>query len=132
MHFAHHVLVKQSTLGPVTVHKALKGTLSEEGTPAGTVQAQSVEMDMHGFTQSSGASSSPTRLESPPSRRTENQPMQTMLIIWRIIVNLAKQAWLLPKTIAVAIEQRRALAAGRVSETERLDRIRNPAKYAGR
>jgi len=58
--------------------------------------------------------------------------MQTLLLIWRIIVNLAQQAWLLPKTIALALEQRRRQMARLQFETERLDRIRNPSKYAGR
>ena len=58
--------------------------------------------------------------------------MQTLLIIWRIIVNLAKQAWLLPKTISLALEQSRRQATRQRFETERLDRIRNPSKYAGR
>jgi len=58
--------------------------------------------------------------------------MQTLLLIWRIIVNLAKQAWLLPKTIALALEQRRRQITRHQFETERLDRIRNPSKYAGR
>jgi hypothetical protein len=58
--------------------------------------------------------------------------MQTLLLIWRIIVNLVKQAWLLPKTIALALEQRRRQITRHQFETERLDRIRNPSKYAGR
>ena len=58
--------------------------------------------------------------------------MQTLLLIWRIIVNLAKQAWLLPKTITLALQQRRRQTALHEFETERLDRIRNPSKYAGR
>ena len=58
--------------------------------------------------------------------------MQTLLLIWRIIVNLAKQAWLLPKNITLALEQRRRQITRIQFETERLDRIRNPSKYAGR
>jgi hypothetical protein len=58
--------------------------------------------------------------------------MQTLLFIWRIIINLAKQAWLLPKTIALALQQRRRQVARHQFEIERLDRIRNPSKYAGR
>jgi hypothetical protein len=58
--------------------------------------------------------------------------MQTLLLFWRLIVNLAKQCWLLPKTIALALEQRRRQLARIQFETERLDRIRNPSKYAGR
>ena len=58
--------------------------------------------------------------------------MQTLLLIWRIIVNLVKQAWLLPKTISLALQQRRRQIAHIQFETARLDRIRNPSKYAGR
>jgi hypothetical protein len=48
------------------------------------------------------------------------------------IVNLVKQAWLLPETVALTLQQRRLKLARQQSETERLDRIRNPSKYAGR
>jgi hypothetical protein len=58
--------------------------------------------------------------------------MQVLMIIWRTIVNLAKQAWLLPKTISLALQHRRRQVARIQFETERLDRIRNPSKYAGR
>jgi hypothetical protein len=58
--------------------------------------------------------------------------METLMIIWRMFVNLAKQAWLLPKTITLALQQRRRQIALNEFEIERLDRIRNPSKYAGR
>ena len=58
--------------------------------------------------------------------------MQILELIWRIIVNLAKQAWALPKTIALALEQGRRQVTRNRFEAERLDRIRNPSKYAGR
>ena len=58
--------------------------------------------------------------------------MDKLKLICRTIVELVKQAWLLPQTIALAVEQRRLQLARRQSETERLDRIRNPSKYAGR
>ena len=89
---------------------------------AGTVQAESLNME-------------------PQARRgaiahrpgaEETNFMQTLLLIWRIIVNLAKQAWLLPKTISLALQHRRGQLARVQFETERLDRIRNPSKYAGR
>jgi hypothetical protein len=48
------------------------------------------------------------------------------------IINLVKQVWLLPQTVASAIEQRRRQLTRRQVEVERLDRIRNPSKYAGR
>jgi hypothetical protein len=58
--------------------------------------------------------------------------MQILLFIWRVIVNLVKQVWLLPKTISLALQQNRRQISRRQFETERLDRIRNPSKYAGR
>jgi hypothetical protein len=48
------------------------------------------------------------------------------------IINVVKQAWLLPQTVATAIGQRRLQVTRRQVEVERLDRIRNPSKYAGR
>ena len=58
--------------------------------------------------------------------------MYTLKLICLTFVNLAKQAWLLPDTISLAQQQRRQKLARLQSETERLDRIRNPSKYAGR
>jgi hypothetical protein len=48
------------------------------------------------------------------------------------IINLVKQAWLLPQTITLALQERRSQLTRHRCETERLDRIRNPSKYAGR
>lgn len=58
--------------------------------------------------------------------------MQILLFIWRVIVNLVKQVCLLPKTISLVLQQNRRQISRRRFETERLDRIRNPSKYAGR
>ena len=58
--------------------------------------------------------------------------MYVLQVIFWTIVNLIKQVWLLPKTITLAVENRRQQAARVEFETERLDRIRNPSKYAGR
>jgi hypothetical protein len=58
--------------------------------------------------------------------------MDKLKLICLTIVELVKQAWLLPQTIALAVQQRRLQLARRQSETERLDRIRNPSKYRGR
>jgi len=58
--------------------------------------------------------------------------MYLLQVIFLTIVNLVKQAWHLPKTIAVALTQRRQQITRHQFETERLDRIRNPSKYAGR
>ena len=69
---------------------------------------------------------------NPPVRSDETDFMYTMKLICLTMVNLLKQAWLLPQTVALAFEQRRRQLARQQSETERLDRIRNPSKYAGR
>ena len=58
--------------------------------------------------------------------------MRTLELIWRLILNLAKQAWALPKTIALALEKGRRQVTRDRFEAERLDRIRNPSKYVGR
>jgi hypothetical protein len=58
--------------------------------------------------------------------------MYLVKVIWLTIVNLTKQVWLLPHNIVLAVQQRREQITRREFETERLDRIRNPSKYAGR
>jgi hypothetical protein len=58
--------------------------------------------------------------------------MYTLKLICLTVVNLVKQTWLLPQTVGAALQQRRLKLARELSETERLDRIRNPSKYAGR
>jgi hypothetical protein len=58
--------------------------------------------------------------------------MYIIKFIFLTIVNMVKQAWLLPKTVSVALQQRRQQFAREQFETERLDRIRNPSKYLGR
>jgi hypothetical protein len=58
--------------------------------------------------------------------------MHTIKLICLTIVELVKQAWLLPHTIALAVHQRQRQLTRRQSEVERLDRIRNPSKYRGR
>jgi hypothetical protein len=58
--------------------------------------------------------------------------MYTIKLICLTIVNLFKQVWTLPQTVALSLEQRRRQVTLQQSEAERLDRIRNPSKYAGR
>ena len=67
-----------------------------------------------------------------PMGSDETNFMYTLKLICLTIVNLVKQAWLLPQTVALALQQRRRKRARHEFETERLDRIRDPAKYAGR
>lgn len=64
--------------------------------------------------------------------RSNAKDMYLLKVICLTMVNLVKQAWLLPKTIMLALEHRRQQTTRDEFETERLDRIRNPSKYAGR
>ncbi len=58
--------------------------------------------------------------------------MQTLKLIYLTLIQLVKQAWFLPQTIAKAASQRRLLTVRNEHEAERLDRIRNPSKYLGK
>ena len=58
--------------------------------------------------------------------------MNTLKLICLTIVHLVKQTGLLPQAIANAVKQRRQQVALNELEVERLDRIRNPAKYRGK
>jgi hypothetical protein len=48
------------------------------------------------------------------------------------IVQLLKQAFLLPQTVANALKQRRRQIVLNEHEVERLDRLRNPSNYLGK
>ncbi len=58
--------------------------------------------------------------------------MNVLNLLCQTIVDLFKGLWLLPHTLAVALEQRRQRFALDALEAERLDRIRNPGKYLGK
>jgi hypothetical protein len=58
--------------------------------------------------------------------------MNTLNLIYLTIVQLARQAWFLPQSVANAAKQRQRLAVQNELEAERLDRIRNPSKYLGK
>jgi hypothetical protein len=58
--------------------------------------------------------------------------MKKLKLIGLTILQLFKQVWFLPRSIAVATRQRQQWAIRNKSETERLDRIRNPDKYLGK
>jgi hypothetical protein len=58
--------------------------------------------------------------------------MHVLKLFWQTTVGLFKQAWLVPHAAAAALQQRRRQFARNVLEAERLDRIRNPAKYLGK
>jgi hypothetical protein len=72
------------------------------------------------------------RRDECPEDRGKKNLMYALKLIGLTIFNLLKQAWLLPKTVPIALQQRRRQLAQQQFEVERLDRIRNPAKYAGR
>jgi hypothetical protein len=48
------------------------------------------------------------------------------------LIQLLKQVWLLPQTIAHAFKHRKQHVVTNEHEIERLDRLRNPSKYQGR
>lgn len=58
--------------------------------------------------------------------------MNILKLIGLTILQLVKQACLLPQTIANAVTQRRRRAVLNEREAERLDRICNPSKYLGK
>jgi len=58
--------------------------------------------------------------------------MNTLKAIFLTIVELIKQAWLLPRTISDAMKARRERADLNEREAERLVRIRCPSKYLGK
>ena len=58
--------------------------------------------------------------------------MHTLKLICLTIIQLVKQAWLLPQSVVMAIQQRRRQNVLNELEAERLDRIRNPSKYLGK
>ena len=58
--------------------------------------------------------------------------MRTLKLIFQTIIQLVKQAWLLPQSVAIAVQQRRRQVVPTEIEVERLDRLRNPSKYLGK
>jgi len=58
--------------------------------------------------------------------------MNLLKLICLTIIQLVKQAWLLPQSIANAVHQRQREGVRNELEAERLDRIRNPSKYLGK
>jgi len=58
--------------------------------------------------------------------------MNTLKLIYVTIIQLVKQAWLLPQTLSNAVKERRKQLILDEHEMERLDRIRNPSKYLGK
>jgi len=58
--------------------------------------------------------------------------MHTLKLISLTIIQLVKQAWLLPQSVAIAVKQRRRQIVLNGLDAERFDRIRNPSKYLGK
>jgi len=58
--------------------------------------------------------------------------MDAFKFIGLALVQLVKQIWKLPQSIANALKRRRRQIAFNEYEAERLDRIRNPSKYLGK
>jgi len=65
-------------------------------------------------------------------RELLHPPMNTLKLICLTIIQLIKQAWLLPQSVAIAAKQRRRRTVLNGLEAERLDRLRNPSKYLGK
>lgn len=64
--------------------------------------------------------------------RSEKITVNILKQIGLIVVQLAKQVWELPQTLANAVKQRRLQVILDAREAERLDRIRHPEKYRGK
>ena len=58
--------------------------------------------------------------------------MHTLKLICLTILQLVKQVWFFPQSVANAVQQRRRQVVRNEHEAERLDRIRNPSKYLGK
>jgi hypothetical protein len=58
--------------------------------------------------------------------------MKNLKLLGLTIIQLFKQVWFLPRSIADVIRQKRQWMIQNRFEAERLDRIRNPEKYLGR
>jgi len=58
--------------------------------------------------------------------------INTLKLICLTIIQLVKQAWLLPQSVSNAAKHRRQQIMLNELEAERLDRICNPSKYLGK
>jgi len=58
--------------------------------------------------------------------------MYILKLICLTLIQLVKQAWLLPQSAATGFRHWRRRAVLNEAETERLDRIRHPSKYLGK
>lgn len=58
--------------------------------------------------------------------------MNVLKLIGLTLIQIGRQICMLPQTLVNAFKQRKAKARWEAHEAERLDRIRNPAKYRGK
>ena len=58
--------------------------------------------------------------------------MHILKVICLTVVELAKQVWALPATVAANLRKKHRFAEVNAVEAERLDRIRHPSKYLGK
>jgi hypothetical protein len=58
--------------------------------------------------------------------------MQILQRIYQSTISLAKWIWSLPRSAALAAQQKRRQTVLNELEAERLDRIRHPSKYLGK
>jgi hypothetical protein len=58
--------------------------------------------------------------------------MHVLKLIGLTMIGFVKQAWFFPRSVSIAIDQRRQRLVRHKLEAERLDRIRNPSKYLGK
>lgn len=70
--------------------------------------------------------------EMIPRNALQKHVMHILKLIFLTLANLLKQVLSIPQMVLIANQRRQRQAAQQEFEIERLDRIRNPAKYAGR
>ena len=58
--------------------------------------------------------------------------MHIIKVICLTVVELVKQVWAFPATIAANFRKRRPVVGVSAVEAERLDRLRHPSKYVGK
>ena len=58
--------------------------------------------------------------------------MNLIKLVCLTLAGLAKQVWLFPQSVAIALKQKRERIPLKEFEADRLDRLRNPSKYLGK
>ncbi len=58
--------------------------------------------------------------------------MNLIKLLWLTLDALAKQAWMFPESVAMALKQKRQRIIRNEFEADRLDWLRNPSKYLGK